>query len=66
MPAAARPHAVEGALDPVLQSAIVPVARGFSGTTAVFVKDLSTGAGAAWNARARFPAARDKRDRSML
>jgi hypothetical protein len=33
------------------------VARGFRGSCAVFVQDLRTGAGAAWNARARFPAA---------
>ena len=57
LPAAARPHAAQATLDPALRSAIVPVARGFSGTSAVFVKDLVTGAGAAWNARARFPAA---------
>jgi beta-lactamase class A len=31
--------------------------RAFPGTSAVFVQDLVTGRGAAWNARARFPAA---------
>jgi hypothetical protein len=33
------------------------MARGFPGSCAFFVQDLRTGAGAAWNARARFPAA---------
>jgi beta-lactamase class A len=33
------------------------LARGFPGTTAVFVQDLRTGAGASWNALARFPGA---------
>jgi beta-lactamase family protein len=31
--------------------------RGFPSTCAIFVQDLGTGAGAAWNARARIPAA---------
>src|SRR5262249_20915079 len=33
------------------------LARAFPGTSAVFVEDLVSGSGAAWNARARFPAA---------
>ena len=33
------------------------LARRFPGVCGVFVQDLRTGAGAAWNARARFPAA---------
>jgi beta-lactamase class A len=33
------------------------LARDFGGTAAVYVQDLRTGRGAAWNARARFPAA---------
>ena len=33
------------------------MARGFPGSCSFFVQDLRTGAGAAWNARARFPAA---------
>jgi hypothetical protein len=33
------------------------LARGFHGTTGVYVQDLVSGRGAAWNARARFPAA---------
>ena len=33
------------------------LARRYGGTSAVYVQDLRTGRGAAWNARARFPAA---------
>jgi hypothetical protein len=40
------PHVVVGQL-----------ARGFPGTSGVFVEDLVSGRGASWNARARFPAA---------
>ena len=40
-----------------LAATVRSLARGFHGTSAVFVQDLRTGAGAAWNARARFPAA---------
>jgi beta-lactamase class A len=57
LPLRARPAASPGRLDRVLQAQVVPLARAFGGTSAVFVKDLGTGTGAAWNARARFPAA---------
>jgi Beta-lactamase enzyme family len=43
--------------DPRLARTIRALARAFPGTCAVFVQDLRTGAGAAWNARAQFPAA---------
>ena len=35
----------------------MPLVRAFPGAAAVYVRDLTTGAGAAWNARAEFPAA---------
>ena len=57
LPLRARPVAALGRLDGALQGKVVPLARDFGRTSAVFVKDLETGAGAAWNARARFPAA---------
>jgi beta-lactamase class A len=44
-------------LDGQLARRIVPLVRAFPGSSAVYVRDLTTGAGAAWNARARFPAA---------
>ena len=52
-PAVAR----RGYEDPALARRLNSLARRFPGTCAVFVQDLRTGAGAAWNARARFPAA---------
>jgi hypothetical protein len=43
--------------DAVLARSVRSLARGFPGVCGVFVQDLRTGAGAGWNARARFPAA---------
>jgi beta-lactamase class A len=43
--------------DARLAGTIRALARSFPGTCAIFVQDLRTGAGAAWNARAQFPAA---------
>jgi hypothetical protein len=43
--------------DPRLARTIRALARGFPGTCAIYVQDLRTGAGAAWNAQAEFPAA---------
>ena len=40
-----------------LARTIRALAGGFPGTCAIFVQDLRTGGGAAWNARAAFPAA---------
>ena len=57
LPRAARPAWFQGSEDPGLARRIRRLALGFSGTSAVFVQDLRTGMGAAWNARARFPAA---------
>jgi beta-lactamase family protein len=43
--------------DPGLAREVGRLVDGFPGTSAVYVENLATGAGAAWNARARFPAA---------
>ena len=48
---------LRGYEDAVLARSIRSLARGFPGICGVFVQDLRTGAGAAWNARARFPGA---------
>jgi hypothetical protein len=50
----ARPHAVKGSLARGLQKEVRALIDAFPGTAAVFVQDLRTGKGAAWNARARF------------
>ena len=57
LPRSAAPRAVRGAHDGALQLRVGRLARSFPGTSGVFVEDLVTGRGAAWNARARFPAA---------
>jgi Beta-lactamase enzyme family len=59
LPRAGSPRAPprESYEDPRLARTIRALARAFPGTCAVFVQDLRTGAGAAWNARAQFPAA---------
>jgi beta-lactamase class A len=49
--------ALRGYEDAALAPQVRSLARGFPGSCAFFVQDLRTGAGAAWNARARFPAA---------
>jgi beta-lactamase class A len=43
--------------DAALAQTVRGLARRFPGICGLFVQDLHTGAGAAWNARARFPAA---------
>jgi hypothetical protein len=57
LPGAARPRARLLRLDPGLERDVRRLAAGFPGSAAVFVENLGTGAGAAWNARATFPAA---------
>lgn len=57
LPRSARPRAVSGSHDGALAAAVGPLVRSFHGTSGLFVEDLVTGRGAAWNARARFPAA---------
>ena len=48
---------LRGYEDEALAHAVRGLARRFPGVCGLFVQDLRTGAGAAWNARARFPAA---------
>jgi hypothetical protein len=50
----ARPHAIKSSLDRGLQRKIRALVDAFPGTSSVYVQDLRTGKGAAWNARARF------------
>jgi hypothetical protein len=57
LPSAAQPRFRLAVADEWLGAAVRRLARGFGGTTGVFVQSLTTGRGAAWNAAARFPAA---------
>jgi hypothetical protein len=43
--------------DPVLARRLRALARGYAGTSGLYVQSLTGGSGAAWNAKARFPAA---------
>jgi hypothetical protein len=56
-PRAGRPGWFQGAEDPTLARRLRRLTNAFNGTSAVYVQNLRTGRGAAWNARARFPAA---------
>jgi hypothetical protein len=57
LPRAARPRVRPLRLDALLQRDVLRLTRGYPGTSAAYVENLATGAGAAWNARATFPAA---------
>jgi hypothetical protein len=57
LPPAAEPRERSPTLDPVFASTVRSLVRRHGGTTGVYIQDLRTGRGAAWNARARFPAA---------
>lgn len=57
LPAGAEPRVRAPSLDSVLGRAVRSLAAAHGGTSGVYVQDLRTGRGAAWNARARFPAA---------
>jgi beta-lactamase class A len=57
LPRAARPRVRPLSLDPRLQRDVVRLVGAYPGTAAAYVENLATGAGAAWNARATFPAA---------
>jgi Beta-lactamase enzyme family len=57
LPPVARPRGVPSREDAALERRVHRLARGFSGVSGVYVQSLTGGAGAAWNARARFPAA---------
>ncbi len=58
LPAASRPFpSPPSVLDSVLQRRVRALVRAYPGIAAAYVQDLRSGRGAAWNARARFPAA---------
>jgi hypothetical protein len=57
LPVASRPRVVRARHDPVLGRRLRALSDDFSGTSAFYVQSLTGGAGAAWNAKARFPAA---------
>jgi beta-lactamase class A len=57
LPRAASPRLARAHKKPSLQHRVLRITRRFPGTAASYVEDLTTGAGAAWNAGARFPAA---------
>ena len=54
---AARPRTIISSEDRALARRIRELAQGYPGIAAVFVQDLRTGRGGAWNARARYQAA---------
>ena len=56
-PAAAAPRLGHPHTDALLAREVRRLAGSFGGTSAIYVQNLATGAGAAWNARATFPAA---------
>jgi len=57
LPRAARPRVAASHEDAALARRIRRLARGYRGVSGIYVQRLTTGAGAAWNAGARFPAA---------
>jgi hypothetical protein len=57
LPPGARPRVVAPRLDGALSHKLTRMVRGYSGTAGYYVQSLTGGRGAAWNAKARFPAA---------
>jgi beta-lactamase class A len=57
LPAAARPRVVRAREDPYLALRLRRLVREYRGTPGFYVQSLTSGRGAAWNAKARFPAA---------
>jgi Beta-lactamase enzyme family len=57
LPWAARPQLHAPILDVALQRRVRALANAYPGTSGIYVQNLTTGAGAAWNAKARIPAA---------
>jgi hypothetical protein len=57
VPAGSRPRVVGSRLDPTLQRQLTRIVRSYAGTSGYYVQSLTGGWGAAWNAKARFPAA---------
>ena len=57
LPLRSGPRQPSPRLDPALARTVRTLVKRHGGTAGVYVQDLRTGRGAAWNARARFPAA---------
>jgi len=57
LPADSEEIAATSHVDVVLSRSVSSLVDDFSGTSGVYVENLETGSGAAWNATARFPAA---------
>ena len=57
LPQGSEPRQRAPRLDPALARTIRTLAQRHGGTSGIYVQDLRTGRGAAWNAGARFPAA---------
>jgi hypothetical protein len=57
LPPAAAPRLLPARADPGLGRAVRRLVAAYPGVAGVYVQSLTSGAGAAWNARARFPAA---------
>jgi len=57
LPVAARPRIVESRQDLALARKLRSLTREYRGTAGFYVQSLTGGAGAAWNAKTRFPAA---------
>ena len=54
---AGTPRVLPPRTDALLNRQVRRLAESFGGTSAIYIQNLATGAGAAWNARATFPAA---------
>lgn len=52
-----RPRVRASRIDPVLARDVRRLSASFRSTSGIYIQDLASGAGAAWNARATFPAA---------
>ena len=57
LPPGTRPRVVAARLDRPLATKLTRMVRGHRGTEGYYVQSLTGGSGAAWNAKARFPAA---------
>jgi beta-lactamase class A len=57
VPPGSRPRDVPARLDETLERQLTRVVRSYPGTAGYYVQSLTGGWGAAWNAKARFPAA---------
>jgi len=57
LPPGSHPRVVAPRLDRPLATTLTRLGRGYRGTAGYYVQSLTGGAGAAWNAKARFPAA---------